>query len=283
MQSIIGRSTAASIGDLELAAYKGPHETMEEANYEPIGDYQMVTAHAHLLDRMYFYGKQRERYMQECRFIHDAMSRYTRGKTMVDAGCGTGIHMMLLRDLGYTMAGFDLREEMVAVARQRNPDAAIVQGDMRSYPLDGRVDGIISMYGAINYLETEEGLDATFAGFLEHLNPGGIAIIDTRHYPNLDERVYVWSNDEYTLAKRWIKRPQTRTSLYRVFYTIPAEGIMVMEDHEQFFQQPFFLSDRLKCVGFDEIHVFDEYRLDQNFDPATGSHLPVIVAQKNDS
>ena len=60
-----------------------------------------------------------------------------------------GIHLKLLRDRGFEVSGFDLRQQMVDVARKRNPGVTIIQGDMRNFPLDGKVHGISTMYGAI--------------------------------------------------------------------------------------------------------------------------------------
>lgn len=123
----------------------------ESGRYKPREDYKMVTTHAHLIDKMYFFGKQGERYFRERDFIKRVMQEYANGRKIIDVGCGTGIHIMLLREAGYDISGFDLRKEMVDVARKRNPVNHIVQGDMRDFPIGEKVDGLICMYGAINY------------------------------------------------------------------------------------------------------------------------------------
>ena len=250
--------------------------------YDPVGDYKMVTEHASIVDRMYYYGKQRERYLKEAEFIAQVINEASGGKTYIDAGCGTGIHLKLLRDRGFEVSGFDLRQQMVDVARKRNPGVTIIQGDMRDFPLDGKEHGISTMYGAINYIDTEEGFRRTFRGFSDHLTDNGVAIIDTRYQPNLDEEVRMWTTDSWMLAKRWIKCDGGMDSVYRVFYAIPDERVMEMEDHRQYFQDPYWIAERMKEEGFVRTKVFDSYDKDKEFDPTSGSYRSVVVGYKND-
>jgi len=244
-------------------------------------DYKLVTTYAYLADRMYFFGKQKRRYLRERDFIDKVMCKFAPGKKIIDAGCGTGIHIKLLRELGYKMSGFDLRREMVAVAKKRNPSVKIVQRDMRNFPLKWRADGIICMYGAVNYLETEKGLEKTFSHFFKHLNHGGIVIIDTREWANLDEKIYRWHTDEYTLVKRWIKSAKPMESVYRVFFTIPSEGVMEMEDHKQYFQGPLWLKNKMLEAGFFKVDIYDNYNLNKSFIKKSGGYLPVLVGEKD--
>src|SRR3989338_10969990 len=184
--------------------------------YDPVGDYKMVTEHAHLVDRMYYQVKQRERYLKEARFIAQIINKASGGKTYIDVGCGTGIHLKLLRKRGFEVLGFDLRQQMVDVAQRRNPGVKIVQGDMRDFPLERRVHGISAMYGAINYIASEEEFRQTLRGFRNHLTENGVAIIDTRYQPNLDEEVKVWTTKSWVLVKRWLKCEGSMDSVYKI-------------------------------------------------------------------
>lgn len=254
--------------------------TEEIGRYRPRGDYKMVTTHAHLIDRMYFFGKQRERYLREKDFIKKVMREYSNGNKIIDVGCGTGIHIMMLSEAGYNVSGFDLRREMVDVAQKRNPLNRIVQGDMREFPINEKADGLICMYGAINYLENETDIERTFNNFFRHLNPRGVVIIDTRSWNNLDENINTWVTNEWILAKQWIKSNRPMESAYRVFYAIPPEGVMELEDHMQYFQDPFWLVNKLSLSGFSKINIFESYDFDKRFEQDSKSHLPVIVACK---
>ncbi|HBG25965.1 MAG: hypothetical protein A2Y10_13855 [Planctomycetes bacterium GWF2_41_51] len=248
--------------------------------YDPVGDYKMVTEHASLVDRMYFFGKQRDRYLKEAEFIAQQIKDTSGGNSYVDAGCGTGIHLMLMKKKGFEASGFDIRQQMVDVALKRNPNITLIQGDMRNFPLGDRVHGISAMYGAINYIDTEEGIRKTLRGFSDHLTEDGVAIVDTRYHPNLDEGVKMWSTNSWMLAKRWVKCTGGMDSVYRVFYAIPDEGVMEMEDHRQYFQNPFWIADRMLEEGFARTKIFDSYERDKEFEPSSGSALSVAVGYK---
>ena len=255
---------------------------MGENSYqeEPEEDYQLVTKHAKLADRMYFFGKQKERYLKECEFIDTLIKNRKLGSRIIDVGCGTGVHMLLLSQRGYDVSGFDIRKEMVEVARERNPTSKIVVGDMRDFPLEDIVDTITCMYGYINYLETEEDFLKTLEKFYSHLSGRGIVIIDTRCYDNLSTDIESWVTDEYILVKRWVK-DKNRVGLYRVFYSIPSEGVMVMEDHRQYFQDPFWIADKLVEVGFIGTKIFDNYDLNKKFTRQSTGYKPVVVGFKS--
>jgi predicted TPR repeat methyltransferase len=54
------------------------------------------------------------------------LSECVTGKQAVDFGCGTGRSTRFLQQLGFQTVGLDISAEMVAIARDRNP-----QGDYR--------------------------------------------------------------------------------------------------------------------------------------------------------
>jgi len=63
------------------------------------------------------------------------LKQHVRGRRAVDFGCGTGRTARFLRSLGYTTIGIDISAEMVALARDRDPDGdyrVIEDGDFSS-------------------------------------------------------------------------------------------------------------------------------------------------------
>jgi cyclopropane fatty-acyl-phospholipid synthase-like methyltransferase len=53
----------------------------------------------------------------------------------LDIGCGAGGTLVLSRQRGAIVAGFDASENLAAIARQRLPDAEILVGTWRICPL----------------------------------------------------------------------------------------------------------------------------------------------------
>ncbi len=63
-------------------------------------------------------------YRGEAGFIHDLIRKYSpEAKTILDLGCGTGRHDLLLAKKGYAITGVDMSEEMLLIARSQQPTA----------------------------------------------------------------------------------------------------------------------------------------------------------------
>jgi SAM-dependent methyltransferase len=63
-----------------------------------------------------------------------------KGTRALDFGCGTGRSTRFLQNLGFVTSGVDISEEMVAIARQRDPEGSywvIDDGDFQKLPADG--------------------------------------------------------------------------------------------------------------------------------------------------
>jgi len=68
------------------------------------------------------------------------LQEHVRGHGAVDFGCGTGRTARFLGGLGYRTVGLDISDEMVAVARHRDPGGdyrVIENGDFSSIPIGG--------------------------------------------------------------------------------------------------------------------------------------------------
>ncbi len=111
--------------------------------------------------------------------LHDIIQKYkqTEGNRLLDVGCGTGTHIMYLKDK-YQAMGFDISEEMLSVAREKCPNTSFVQGSMVSMELDQVFDVIICLFGSITYLTTEEELNLAIRSFSKHTTAGGVIIIE---------------------------------------------------------------------------------------------------------
>jgi SAM-dependent methyltransferase len=76
------------------------------------------------------------------------------------------------------MTELDISEEMLAIARERNPDVQFVLGDMKDATLNQTFDIITCLFGSINYGTTLEQLKKTLDNLAKHLKPGGLLIIE---------------------------------------------------------------------------------------------------------
>lgn len=90
----------------------------------------------------------------------------------VNFGCGGGHNDYTLKKY-FDLTGVDISENMLALARQLNPEVKYVTGDMRSVRLGAMFDAV-TIFDSINYMRTVGGLQAAFQTAYSHLKPGGV-------------------------------------------------------------------------------------------------------------
>jgi len=98
-------------------------------------------------------------------------------KKLLDIGCGTGTHLSFL-EKKYTCAGLDPFESMLRVARKKLKKTKLIKGNMRDFNLKTKFDIIISLYSVISYAGTYPVFKQTLKNIYDHLNTGGVLIID---------------------------------------------------------------------------------------------------------
>ena len=122
-------------------------------------------------------------YPAECTLLEKTFVRFLRRQaaSLLDLGCGTGSHALILAGRGYRVTGLDSSAGMLRVARakargRRNP--AFVRADIRRFDLRGTFDAILCMDGAYTHLLTERDLLAHLGTVRRHLSPGGVYVFE---------------------------------------------------------------------------------------------------------
>src|ERR1039457_4273549 len=137
-------------------------------------------------------------YSGEAEYVASLIRNHKPGaKNILDLGCGTGRHDLLLAGMGYEVTGIDQSKEMLDVATSHlstlNPQPAslntdpsnlnFIQGDIRTVRLSTTFDVVISLFHVMSYQVTNADLRAAFATAKAHLKPGGIFIFDCWNGP----------------------------------------------------------------------------------------------------
>lgn len=125
-------------------------------------------------------------YEAECdlveRLAREHASRPVR--RVLDLGCGTGGHAILLADRGYDVVGVDLSDEMLAHARRKAAGrVAFHAGDIRSVDLEERFDLVLMMFAVLGYLAADDDAAASLRTARRHLEPGGLLVFDVWYEP----------------------------------------------------------------------------------------------------
>jgi SAM-dependent methyltransferase len=116
-------------------------------------------------------------------------------RTLLELACGTGSVMKQLAS-SYEVTGVDRSDAMLAVAREKLPDARFVEGDMTTVDLDETFDVVLCAFDSINHLLRFEEWEAVFDRALAHLNKGGIFLFDVN-----TERQLEWFSAQPALTQ----------------------------------------------------------------------------------
>ncbi len=100
------------------------------------------------------------------------------GVSVLDLACGTGAVTSHLADAGATVVGLDSSAKMIAVAKERVPNATFVVGDMRDFNLGQRFDLVICAFNSLQHMLTGQAFRAALKQVKRHLAPDGVFCFD---------------------------------------------------------------------------------------------------------
>jgi SAM-dependent methyltransferase len=105
---------------------------------------------------------------------------------VLDAGCGTGRHLLPLAQMGYRAVGVDLSQAMLQAAQQalREGGAAahLVHADLCCLPFATYFDAALCLESPLAYLHEDTALSAALFSLHRALKPDGRLIVDVFDY-----------------------------------------------------------------------------------------------------
>lgn len=134
----------------------------------------------------YDYLYQDKEYQEECDFLENIFKKSSGSiKKILDLGCGTGGHALILAKSGYEVLGVDCSQEMldiaIAKAGNRNLSLEFIRGDITEIRLRRKFDAVISMFAVMSYQTTNASLAKVCKIAREHLVSDGLFIFDCWH------------------------------------------------------------------------------------------------------
>ena len=156
------------------------------------------------------------------------------GTSVFEVGCGSGAFLYELRRLGCSVAGLDQSESLVAVARSVLPDAAFSVADAAGVPTEPQADVVISVgvfcyFPSLDYAEKVIERMAAKAG-------RAVLLVDL---PDLARRGAALAHRVATVGG-----PDAYAARY--------------EDLDHLYFARDWVADKLRSVGFDEVHTADQ-------------------------
>ncbi len=194
----------------------------------------MFTQSAELYDAVYAskdYGEEVQRLEALIR-----QHRNSPGNRLLDVGCGTGGHLVHLRQR-YAVEGLDLDEGMLAVARRRLPGVPFHHGDMLDFDLGSRYDVVVCLFSAIGYASTLPQMRQAVATMAGHLLPGGVLAIEPwlppeTWRPGLPHAVFV-DRPDLKVARMNVSAPAVDNISVLDFHYMVADASGVREFTER--------------------------------------------------
>ena len=118
-------------------------------------------------------------YKSECELI----KKYTTKTNLLDVGCGTLSHSIILSDYFTSITGIDLSEPMIDVARKKIENKNIKNIDLLSKELDevnydNNYENVISMFNVVNHILSFNELEKFFRQIHKFLKPNGQFVFD---------------------------------------------------------------------------------------------------------
>jgi ubiquinone/menaquinone biosynthesis C-methylase UbiE len=105
------------------------------------------------------------------------------GNRLLDVACGTGRHIEYLKE-NFDVEGLDICQELLEIARQRNPDISFHHADMTEFDLGREFDIVTCLFSSIGYVKTLHNLTRAVTCMTRHVKPGGILVIEPWFTPD---------------------------------------------------------------------------------------------------
>jgi len=147
-------------------------------------------------------------------------SHHPAARRLLDVACATGKHLEVFRER-YEVAGLDINDELLEIARRRLPGVPLHHRDMTDFELNEKFDVITCLFSSIAYVRSRENLVATVRSMTRHLRPGGMILIEPWFTPDS-----FWTG---TITANHVDEP--REKITWMYTSEEVEGLSVLDIH----------------------------------------------------
>jgi SAM-dependent methyltransferase len=235
-------------------------------------------------------------YVAECDLMERIFQNYGHGaiRAVLDLGCGTGNHAIVLGARRYEVVGIDRSEEMLAQARSKVTDAStdsrvtFQNGDIRTVDLKRQFDAAVMMFAVLGYQLDDADALAALKAARRHLPLGGLFIFDFWYGPAVlnqrpSERIKTIPTAEGKIVRIASAELDTGRRICTVHYRLrQLAGDRLMSETEEDHSMRYFFPPELRffldCSGFTLVRLGAFPEFDRDPDETTWSALGVARA-----
>jgi len=222
---------------------------LSQANDAASRRYELIDQHVQFLDR---------------RILNGRVSR------VLDLGCGPGLYLQRLAQMGHTGQGIDFSPASIAYARQAAAGAGLLVeytlGDLRTTAFGADYDLVMMIYGEFNVFSPDDAR-VVLSKTRQALKPGGRLVLEPspeEHIRDMGSRPPTWYSAEgglfsdrphVVLEEAFWDAPE-RAATARYFVIDAASGAITRHAASYQAYTDADLSNLLTELGFQDIQFF---------------------------
>jgi SAM-dependent methyltransferase len=227
-------------------------------------------------------------FASEVNTVGRAFERFGAGpiRSVLDVGCGTGIHASLLAERGYEAVGVDRSPHMLAVAKRRTARAAFVLGDMTALDVGRVFDAVLVLFAALGYQTEPRRVSDALRHARRHLNTQGLLIFDVWYGPSVVHappafREKIVRDGAVTWTRRATPAHDPHAEVVRVAYELErrdeSSERRATEVHPMRYFFPLELELLLDAADFELLSIsgYDDFARA----PDLGDYMALVVAR----
>lgn len=148
-----------------------------------VGDKSLIFSKKYAEYYDLFYHKDKD-YEKESNFIESLFRKFARKKplTILDLGCGTGNHSIVLAKRGYKLSGLDFSRYMINIANEKakklDLDINFQIQNIQSFEFNKTFDVIICMFATFGYITKDSDIILTLKQIKKHMHKDSLFIFE---------------------------------------------------------------------------------------------------------
>lgn len=194
-----------------------------------------------------------------------------RAINMLHLGCGAGGHDFHFKR-HFLVTGVDISDGMLDLAKEKNPEATYVKGDMRTIDLVKKFD-VVAIPDSIMYMTTLQDLQKAIKNAACHLRTGGILLVVAHMKEGFKENNFAYSGEKDNInvtvfENNYIVDDSTYEAVFvclirnhgelRVYHEVHTLGLFSYSQWMAIFE-----GCQLKVDEINMDHLYDQYLLEK--------------------
>lgn len=234
-----------------------------------------------------------KKYIKESRFLDKLFKRFKNINTVLDVGCGTATHALLLEKMGYNIFGADISQEMLKIAKNKIKKAKsnikIIKQDMRNLKFRQKFDAVVCMFHTLNHLPTNKDILNAIESSHIVLKNKGIYVIDMGQFKIKKSKEELTVQDSYKSKKLMFLvaahhhyNSKSQLQQTKWIYIIKQKNKIscnvsgIVNTKAVSFTE---IKNMLSKAGFRLLSSHNDYNINSNFNPRKDRHM-ILICQK---